>query len=131
MKKKAIVLLSAGLDSTVNLYLAAKKLDVVMTLTFNYGQKAADKEIESAKKLTTHYSVHHQVIDLQWFKSFHKSSLIVDEQKIPIGNQVQIDSLAMSEQTAKSVWVPNRNGIFLENVTVMLQFFSPHSISFV
>ena len=39
--------------------------------------------------------------------------MIVDEQKIPIGNQVQIDSLAMSEQTAKSVWVPNRNGIFL------------------
>lgn len=113
MKEKAVVLLSSGLDSSVNLYKAATEFEVVMALTFNYGQKAATKEVESSQKLAKQLGVSHKVLQLPWFKDFNKSSLLVDADQIPIGDAVQIDDKATSESTAKSVWVPNRNGIFL------------------
>lgn len=111
--KKLVVLLSSGLDSSVNLAYAVKNHEVLLVLTFDYGQKAAQKEIESAKKLAAYYSIRHEVIDLRWFKKFNQSSLLVESETIPQGGEVEIDSLEVSTQTAKSVWVPNRNGIFL------------------
>ncbi|NUN06731.1 MAG: 7-cyano-7-deazaguanine synthase QueC [Bdellovibrio sp.] len=112
--KKVVVLLSAGLDSTVNVYEAIKHHhQVVLALTFNYGQRAAQKEIECAAKIAAHLKIPHKVVDLPWFKDFNKSSLIVEDQEVPVGAQVSIDNLQRSEETAKAVWVPNRNGIFL------------------
>lgn len=112
--KKVVVLLSAGLDSTVNVYEAIKHHhEVVLALTFNYGQRAAKKEIESAAKIAAHLNIPHKVIDLPWFKDFNKSSLLIEDQAVPVGAQVSIDNLERSEETAKAVWVPNRNGIFL------------------
>ncbi|XGC79539.1 7-cyano-7-deazaguanine synthase QueC [Bdellovibrio bacteriovorus] len=112
--KKVVVLLSAGLDSTVNAYEAIKhQHEVVLALTFNYGQRAAKKEIEHAAKIAAHLGVPHKVVDLPWFKDFNKSSLLVESQTVPTGSAVEIDSLEKSEETARSVWVPNRNGIFL------------------
>lgn len=114
VSKKAVVLLSGGLDSTVNLFDAVKHgYTVVLALTFNYGQKAANKEIESSKKLCEFLKVPHKVIDLPWFKDFNKSSLLVADEEIPTGSQVSIDDKVVSEETKKSVWVPNRNGIFI------------------
>ena len=112
MKKKAVVLLSSGLDSTVNLYKAHAELDVVLALSFDYGQKAAVQEMDSAKKLCRQLKVPHKTLDLKWFRDFESSSLLSD-QKIPVGADVAIDNFEVSQQTAKAVWVPNRNGIFL------------------
>jgi 7-cyano-7-deazaguanine synthase len=113
-KKKVVVLLSAGLDSTVNAFEAIKhNHEVVLALTFNYGQRAAKKEIECAKKLAEHLQVPHKILELPWFKDFNKSSLLVESETVPTGKNVSIDDLEQSTQTAKSVWVPNRNGIFL------------------
>lgn len=116
MKKsrKVVVLLSAGLDSTVNLYETLKHgHEVVLALTFDYGQRAAKKEIEYSAKLCKHLGLAHKVVALPWFKDFNKSSLLVDSEKVPVGVDVQIDNHERSTETAKSVWVPNRNGIFL------------------
>ena len=113
MKSKVVVLLSAGLDSSVNLYRAAQDHEVVLTLTFDYGQKAAKKELESAQKLARQLQVPHKVLNLNWFKDFNKSSLLVDSETVPTGTQIQMDDKVASEASAKSVWVPNRNGIFL------------------
>ncbi len=113
-KKKVVVLLSAGLDSTINAFEALKHHhEIVLALTFNYGQRAAKKEIESAGKIAAYLKIPHKVVELPWFKDFNKSSLLVEEQKVPTGAQVKIDDLQTSTETAKSVWVPNRNGIFL------------------
>lgn len=109
---KAVVLLSAGLDSSVNLYQAKKDLEVVLTLSFDYGQKAAVKELESAQKLAKSLRLPHKVLDLKWFRDFNRSSLLTQDM-IPIGSRVSIDDLQVSQESAKSVWVPNRNGIFL------------------
>lgn len=112
--KKVVVLLSAGLDSTVNAYEAMKHHhEIVLALTFNYGQRAAQKEIEHSAKIARHLGVPHKVVELPWFKDFNKSSLLVESQEVPTGAAVEIDNLQRSEETAKSVWVPNRNGIFL------------------
>lgn len=110
---KSVVCLSAGLDSTVNLYAALKSTKVVSAVTFNYGQKAAEKEISSAKALCKKLDIPHQVIELPWFKDMGSSSLTSDKQQVPTGDDVGIDNQKKSLETAKAVWVPNRNGIFL------------------
>lgn len=112
-RPKSVVCLSAGLDSTVNLYMALQTSDVVMTLTFDYGQKAATQEIASSKAFAEKLNLPHQVIHLPWLKNFGESALTSDTESIPTAGAVALDNLSISKKTAKSVWVPNRNGIFL------------------
>lgn len=108
----AVVLLSGGLDSTFNLFKARAELNPRLALTFNYGQRAAQKEIQTARALAAKLEIPHHVVDVTWFREFTKTSL-VGEMAVPAGEQVDIDDLARSHETAKSVWVPNRNGILL------------------
>lgn len=109
----SVVLLSSGLDSTVNLFMAHHSGKVELALTFNYGQRAAEKEIEKSRQLCHYLNIPHKVIDVTWITELGKSALIDQSKAIPQGEQVQIDSIEQSSVTAKSVWVPNRNGIFL------------------
>jgi 7-cyano-7-deazaguanine synthase len=113
MKKKAVVLLSSGLDSTVNLFAAKDSADVVLALTFNYGQRAAGREIEHAASIAGFAGVPHKTIELSWFKDFTRSSLVNRAVEVPVSQSVAIDDVRVSNETAKAVWVPNRNGIFL------------------
>lgn len=110
MENKAVVLLSSGLDSSVNLAWASGEMKVALALTFDYGQLAAAKEISSAQRLCEDFGVPHQVIDLKWFSDFSQSALN-SKQKLPVNQSIEDD--AVSKETARSVWVPNRNGIFL------------------
>lgn len=110
---KFVVLLSAGLDSTVNLYEAKSRGEVALALTFNYGQRAALKEIEKSKALTQSLGIPHKVLELPFFKDLGQSSLVDTSKKLPLKDQVSIDDMKVSTESAKSVWVPNRNGIFL------------------
>ena len=111
-KKKAIVLLSGGLDSTVNLYEAVQVYDVVKVLTINYGQKALQKELEAAEFFSKELNLSWQSLDLGWLSAISGSSLNTESQ-VPQGMDVDITSFEQSVKTAKSVWVPNRNGLFL------------------
>lgn len=113
MKTKSVILLSSGLDSTVNFYAALKETDVQLALTFNYGQKAAAKEIERSREFAEANKVMHIVVDLPWLKDLGSSALTKANSVLPLGTQISIDNQQVSEKTAKLVWVPNRNGIFL------------------
>ncbi len=113
MIKRSVVLLSSGLDSTVNLFAAREVSEVVLALTFDYGQRAAVRETENARLIAERAGVRHQVVTLPWFKEFTKTSLVDRASQVPVSEMVSIDDLHVSEQTAKAVWVPNRNGIFL------------------
>ena len=53
--KGAVILLSGGLDSAVCLKKAVDEGVAELCLTFDYGQKAAKKEIEAARKLCAKY----------------------------------------------------------------------------
>ena len=110
---KAVVLLSSGLDSSVNLYAAMNAGFEVSAVTFDYGQRASKKEILCASKICEKLNISHEIIDLKFIKKFGTSSLIDENRVIPTKDEVQIDNFNTSEKTAKSVWVPNRNGIFL------------------
>ncbi len=104
-KNKSIVLLSGGLDSFVSLGLCHKEYNVELALVFDYGQKSAAQEINASKKIANHYQIKHKVIKLDWLKEITNTALVSDEE-IPQG----IDN---PEDSAKAVWVPNRNGLFL------------------
>jgi 7-cyano-7-deazaguanine synthase len=116
---QAVVLLSSGLDSTVNLYAALHEYSgAILALTFDYRQKAAQQEIAKSAALVKHLQsqgrpVQHQVIDLSFFSGLGKSSLNTDKQEVPVQKSVSIDDHQVSTETAKAVWVPNRNGVFL------------------
>ena len=110
---KAVVLLSAGLDSTVNLYRARKEFDEMLAITFNYGQRSASKEIERAIEMTRALGVSHEVIELPWLKRITRTSLVNKDMNVPTGDEVSINDYTQSVKTAQAVWVPNRNGAFL------------------
>lgn len=110
----SLVLLSGGLDSTVNLYEVCKNEKSAVAIHFQYGQRAAKKEFEKVTALTHLLKIELIVVELPWFKAFSKASSLLEESAtIPGRIEVQIDSHEKSLQTAQSVWVPNRNGIFL------------------
>lgn len=111
--KKSVVLLSAGLDSTVNFYEALNDTQVLLALTFNYGQKAARQEIARAKHFADANGVKHLVLDLPWFKNLGDSGLTSTDGKVPKVSTTDLDDLKASTKSAKSVWIPNRNGVFL------------------
>ncbi len=104
---KSIILLSGGLDSLVSLGLKKKELNIELAITFDYGQKSLNKELEASKKICEYYNINHEVITLDWLKNITKTSLVSDSD-IPVG-----EVLNNPQQSAKSVWVPNRNGLFL------------------
>src|SRR5688500_16346895 len=111
--KRSVVLLSSGLDSTVNLFEAHQRSKVVLALTFDYGQRAASREMERAAELSKILNIPHKLVELPWFTQFTSTSLINRNQDVPVNKSVSIDDFETSTQTAKAVWVPNRNGIFL------------------
>ena len=107
MSSRGIVLLSGGLDSLVSLGLGIKDYGVSLALTFDYGQKSVKYEIDASRAICDYYKIEHKVINLDWLKNITHTSLVSDK-GIPEGKELD-DSV----QSAKSVWVPNRNGLFL------------------
>lgn len=112
-ENSSIVLLSAGLDSTVNLYEAIRCSSVRWALTFNYGQRAANREIFFAKKLCQELGIPHKTIELDWFGQFSQRSALCSEEELPQLDFSQLDDQGVCTHSAQRVWVPNRNGIFL------------------
>ncbi len=102
---KSIILLSGGLDSLVALGAYKDKYNIKLALTFDYGQKSVKEEIKTSKKICKHYNIEHLVIKLYWLKKITNTAL-VSKSKIP-------EKFFGTTESAKSVWVPNRNALFL------------------
>ncbi|MHB8157040.1 MAG: 7-cyano-7-deazaguanine synthase QueC [Desulfocucumaceae bacterium] len=109
----SIILLSAGLDSTVSLAQALREGEVKLCLTFDYGQRARLREIEASSKIARHYNIRHQVISLPFLKEITNTSLVNEEESVPVPCYDELDDKEKTAQTAAAVWVPNRNGIFI------------------
>lgn len=62
----AVVLLSGGLQSTVNMTLETRHALPVLALTMDYGQQAAGLEAKAAGKIAGMYGVDHRVLRLPW-----------------------------------------------------------------
>jgi 7-cyano-7-deazaguanine synthase len=113
---KAITLLSSGLDSVAALVIAAEDLDIEMAITFDYRQRAREREIEYSQNICEYFGIEHRVIKLDWLSEITSTSLVNRGVEVPSLSFEDIDEKAPAEITdasAKAVWVPNRNGVML------------------
>ena len=100
--KKAIVLLSGGLDSTTALAIAKSKGYSCYALSFRYGQKHC-VELNAAKKIAQSLNVvEHKIFDIDL--SIFKGSALTDE---------DIEVPKASSQEIPVTYVPARNTVFL------------------
>jgi len=104
--RKAVVLLSGGLDSTTTLAIAKSEGYRINALTFRYGQRH-EVEIEAAHRIASHFAVDQHIvveIDLRVFGG----SALTSEIAVP-------KDRAMEEmgQGIPVTYVPARNTIFL------------------
>jgi 7-cyano-7-deazaguanine synthase len=104
--KRAILLLSGGIDSTTLLAkLSSENYDII-AISFNYGQKHGI-ELNYAKKNAEKYNVKkHQIIELD--KSLFKSSALVN-------SEIDIETYENIELPERQVnaYVPFRNLLFI------------------
>ena len=109
-----VVCLSAGLDSTVNLALACRKPGGVrLALTFDYGQRAAKRESDRARRIAAFYRVPWKPVRLPWLGDITDTALVARGRKLPELTQARLDDRRATRASAAAVWVPNRNGVFL------------------
>lgn len=113
MKPKSILILSGGLDSTVSSFIAKQETDPILALTFDYGQRAAERERDTAGRISKRLGVPHRTIELPWLKELTKTGLVNADAKLPALKERDLDDPAKGRKSAEAVWVPNRNGLFL------------------
>lgn len=106
MKKKAIVLLSGGLDSTTALYWAIKQGYAPVALAILYGQRHA-VELKAARAVAKKAGVplHEVTLSLPWLAG---SSLTNKKLKLP-----EIALAKIGVGGIPSTYVPGRNTMFL------------------
>src|SRR4051812_48637364 len=108
----SVILLSGGLDSCVAFKLALDAGGVALAVTADYGQRAARREIEAARDMAARFGVAHKVVHLPWLGEITRTSLVDRGVEVPRPAAADLDS-AQAHETAKKVWVPNRNGVLV------------------
>jgi 7-cyano-7-deazaguanine synthase len=106
-KKKAVCLLSGGLDSSVTAFLAKKQGYQIYGLSFRYGQRH-EKELTCAKKIARKIrATTHLVFDVD-LSRFGGSSLLAETK-----NPIRDHAIQDIGRTIPSTYVPARNTVFL------------------
>lgn len=105
-----LVLLSAGLDSLVNLLIAMEEGGVDAAVTVDYGQRASAREIERARAACDRYGTRHLVLKAEWLGEISGDALTTPGVSLPA---VEADDIDEGASDLSSVWVPNRNGLLV------------------
>ncbi|MBQ8476575.1 7-cyano-7-deazaguanine synthase QueC [bacterium] len=95
----ALVLLSGGLDSFIALDIVSKKYNIIYAINFNYGQKAFKEEYIASEKIAKKYNIELKTLELPYLKELCNNALTDP-------NNNSLDEFS-------EVWIPNRNGLFL------------------
>ncbi len=104
MNKKAVIVLSGGLDSTTCMGIAEEKGYELYPITFHYGQKH-NREVEQAKKVAEYYNApDHRIVNISFLNQIGGSALTDDSIDVPTD---------MDEDEIPVTYVPARNMIFL------------------
>lgn len=104
--KKAVCIVSGGMDSALAMYKAKEDGYEIIALHFDYGQKTEKKEKECFYKLVQNLNVENSlVIDLAFFAKIGGSALTDNSLDVPIEG--------LQEGVVPITYVPFRNGIFL------------------
>lgn len=104
MSKKAIVLLSGGLDSATSAAIALQDGYETIALSFRYGQKH-EKELQAAQTIANHLGIEeHYIIDVNL--SLWGGSSLTDA-------DLQIPQEGVKPDQIPSTYVPGRNTVFI------------------
>jgi 7-cyano-7-deazaguanine synthase len=105
-RRKAVVLLSGGMDSATTAAIALERDFEVYALTFRYGQRHAP-ELSAAKRIAKRLRLQrHVVLDID-LRAIGGSALTGD---LPVPKDTPLDQIGLSIPTT---YVPARNTIFL------------------
>jgi len=119
-QKKAVLLLSGGLDSTTLLALAVSEGHAVHALSFSYGQRHR-AEVAAARKIAERYgAVQHVITDID-LRAFGGSALTADI-------DVPKDAPVGSGSGIPITYVPARNTIFLSFALAFAEVIGARSI---
>ncbi len=101
MQKKAVVIHSGGMDSSLCLALAVKEFGAenVLSLSFSYGQRHSI-ELERAQKIATHFKVDNTVVNIDCLSQITENALTNSNLKIE-----------HHEGSAPNTLVVGRNGL--------------------
>ncbi|HAW08815.1 MAG TPA: 7-cyano-7-deazaguanine synthase QueC [Bacteroidetes bacterium] len=104
--KKAIVLLSGGMDSAVVAAVALNDGYDVSALHLNYGQRTQSRELQAFYDLCEYYSIQEKlIVDIEYLNQIGGTSLI--DKSIPIPKN------AVENTRIPNTYVPFRNGNIL------------------
>jgi 7-cyano-7-deazaguanine synthase len=127
-KKRAVVLLSGGLDSLVAAALTREgsltpcplslqergaEAELVLAITCDYGQRAARREVEAAGRQCAWLGCAHEVVALPWLGELGGNALTDAGRELPEPGAEELDTAEITTATARAVWVPNRNGVMV------------------
>jgi len=103
--KKALCVMSGGMDSTLSAYMMKNDGYEIIAVHFNYDQRTQTKELECFHNICNDLSVKEKyVLDLDFFKQLGASALTDKSIDVPTGGV---------EEGVPVTYVPFRNGIFL------------------
>ncbi len=105
MNKKAICILSGGMDSTLASYMAKNDGYEIIAVHFNYGQRTQDRELKAFRDICNDLGILEKYeIDIPFFTQIGASALTDKTIDVPTGG---------IEAGVPITYVPFRNGIFL------------------
>ncbi len=105
MSKKAVCIMSGGMDSTLAAYMLRSQGYGIVAVHFNYDQRTVRKELSCFRKITAALGVEKTYeIDLDFFAAIGASALTDRSIEVPTGG---------IEAGVPVTYVPFRNGIFL------------------
>ena len=113
MNKKAVCILSGGMDSTLSSYIAKNEGYEIIAVHFNYGQRTEQKELEAFRNIVKELDVQEKYeIDIPFFTQIGASALTDKSIAIPTNGL---------EEGVPITYVPFRNGIFLSIATAIAE----------
>ena len=111
--KKAVCILSGGMDSTLASYMAKNEGYEIIAVHYNYGQRTEKKELEAFRNICRELDVKEKYeIDIPFFTQIGASALTDTSIEIPTGG---------IEDGVPITYVPFRNGIFLSIATAIAE----------
>jgi len=114
MGKKAVCIISGGMDSALAAYKAKADGYEIIALHFDYGQRTEERERDSFYKISNSLGVKVPVvIDLAFFSKIGGSALTDDKIDVPV--------TGVEEGVVPVTYVPFRNGIFLSIAASMAE----------
>jgi len=103
--KKAVCIMSGGMDSTLSAYMMQQAGCEIIAVHFNYNQRTQEKELQCFHDITQKLNtIEKYVLDLDFFKQLGASALTDETLEVPTNGV---------EEGVPITYVPFRNGIFL------------------